>query len=114
MPWSTFMACDIATSKSCDCRCRTQIDRKLAGHPQRAAFQVPVLGGLGGRADAERRHQLVEKAVEVIRSEHHHEVGVERVKRRGAAVQLAEELSLHALLGFLDARRHQAGCARRR
>ena len=35
--------------------------RQLARHPQRTTFEVPVLGGFGGSADAERRHQLIER-----------------------------------------------------
>ena len=58
------------------------LERQFARHPQRAAFEVPVLGAFGGGADAERRHQLVEEAVEMVRPEHHDEVGIELVQRR--------------------------------
>ena len=83
------------------------LDRQLARHLQRAAFQVPVLGAFRRAADAERRHQLVEEAIEMVGPEHHHEIGLELVQRRGAALQLVEELGLRALLGFFHLRRHQ-------
>ena len=71
------------------------IERKLARHPQRAAFEMPVLAAFGRGADAERRHQLVEEAVEMVRTEHHHEVGLELVQRGRRRFELAEELRVH-------------------
>ena len=81
--------------------------RQLARHPQRAAFQMPVLGAFGRRADAERRHQLVEEAIEMIRPEHHDQIGIERVQRRGALIELAEELACTPCFDLLDVGRHQ-------
>ena len=89
---------------------RLQVDagqRELAGTPQRAAFQVPILGSFGRGADAERRHQLVEEAVEMIRPEHHHQIGIEGAQRGGAGVELAEEFRVHVCLRLLDVGGHQ-------
>ena len=55
--------------------------RKLARHAERPAFEMPVLGSFRRGADAERRHQFVEEAVEMIRAEDHDQIGIEVVQR---------------------------------
>ena len=88
-----------------------ELEGRLFRHVQRTRPPSPVAEGNRSRTDAERRHQIVEEAVEVIGRELDDVVGLELLHEGSEPF----ERRSNALLGFVAGRapvhERRMGCA---
>ena len=80
---------------------------------QFARRRVPIAHGLRRDADAEARHQAIEKAIEVVGSEHHHEFRRELANPCCGFGKAVRHLGLRICAGIMEILERRVRCAQR-
>ena len=88
-----------------------KLEGRLFRHVQRTCPTSPVAEGNRSRADAERRHQIVEEAVEVIGRELDDVVGRELLHEGSEALERRSNALLGFVAGWSPVHKGRVGCA---